>query len=240
MARVLVGLPEFQGKIEKYKDRFDMVEIRPVDTSVPRPPTLRRWRKAVPPTFVFSVILPRVVGALAAGAELDTALASALGVAATLEARCIVLQTPPDVRPTAANRKKIADLFARIPPEGVVRAWEPSGIWEAEDVIATARAAGVLPIFDAARDDLPSGPIVYTRLRALGKSSSLSEASLQRVADALRGRREAFVIVEGRGGTRTRQALLTATARSRAELGDAGTVRPVIMPMTLKAEDEEQ
>ncbi|WP_245678527.1 DUF72 domain-containing protein [Chondromyces crocatus] len=217
-----------------------MVEIRPVDTSVPRPPTLRRWRKAASPTFVFSVILPRIVGSLETGEAVDTALADTLQVASTLEARCIVLQTPPDVRPTAANRKKIAALFARIPPEGVVRCWEASGVWEQDDVIATARAAGVLPVFDAARDDLPSGPIVYTRLRALGKSASLSETSLQRVADALRGRRESFVIVEGRGGVRTRQALLTATARSRAEPGDAATVRPVIMPMPLKAEDEEQ
>ena len=76
--------------------------------------------------------------------------------------------------------------------------------------------------------------------RAEARAAEERRAMQQRVADALRGRREAFVVVEGRGGTRTRQALLTAAARSRAELGDAATVRPVIMPVTLKAEDEEQ
>jgi uncharacterized protein YecE (DUF72 family) len=139
MARLLVGLPALQGKIEKYKDRYDMVEIRPGDTSVPRPATLRKWRRSVPPAFVFSVVLPRAVGELATGEEADAALAEALEVAAALEARCVLLQTPPEVRPTATNRRKIAALFARIPAEGVVRCWEPSGMWEQDDVTAVAR-----------------------------------------------------------------------------------------------------
>jgi len=240
MARLLVGLPALQGKIEKYKDRYDMVEIRPGDTSVPRPPTLRKWRRAVPPAFVFSVVLPRVVGELAGGAEADAALAEALQIAAALEARCVLLATPPEVRPTAANRRKIAALFERVPAEGVVRCWEPSGIWETEDVIATARTAGALPVLDAAREDLPPGPIVYTRLRALGKSAALGQGTVDKVADALRGRREAFVVVEGVGGARTRDALRAAVARTSTGPSESTVVRPMIMPATLKAEDEEQ
>ena len=240
MTRLLVGLPGLQGKIEKYKDRFDMIELRPLDTSLPRPATLRRWRKAVPPTFVFSVVLPRVVGALGGGEEASAALTAALATASTLEARCVLLQTPPEVRPTASNRKKILALFGRVPAEGVVRCWEASGVWEQEDVIATARSAGIIPVFDAAREDLPPGPIVYTRLRALGKSSSLGEAALQRIAEALRDRREAFVVVEGRGAVKVRQALIAAAARTRAQPGGGAAVRPVMMPATLKAEDEEQ
>ena len=41
MARLLVGLPALQGDLEKYKTRFDLLELRPVDTTVPRPGTLR-------------------------------------------------------------------------------------------------------------------------------------------------------------------------------------------------------
>ena len=58
MARLLVGLPALRGDIQKYKQRFDLVELRPVDTSLPRVTTLRKWRKSVPPGFVFSVVLP--------------------------------------------------------------------------------------------------------------------------------------------------------------------------------------
>src|SRR5262245_10565136 len=120
MARLLVGLPALVGDIEKYKERFDIVELRPIDASLPRIGTLRKWRKTVPPGFVFSLVLPRVVGELKPGEELDQALATSLEIADAVEARCVVLQTPASVRPTAANRKRLAQLFARLPKEGVV------------------------------------------------------------------------------------------------------------------------
>jgi uncharacterized protein YecE (DUF72 family) len=240
MARLLVGLPALQGDLEKYKARFDLLELRPIDTSLPKIGTLRKWRKAVPPAFVFSVVLPRAVGQLAAGKELDAALESSLEIASAVEARCVVLQTPASVRPTAANRRRIAALFARIPPEGTVRCWEPGGMWEREDVLATAREAGALAVFDAAREALPPGPIAYTRLRALGKSIGLGAVIIERVADRLRKRREAFVVVEQAGeGQRVRAALGAAIGRQRERPQTSTVVRPM-QPSPLIAEDEEQ
>lgn len=239
MARLLVGLPAPQGDLEKYATRFDMVEVRPVDTQVPKASTLRRWRKSVPPSFVFSVVLPRVVGELTPGAALDQALTASLEVGAALEARCVVLATPPDVRPTATNRKRIAAIFERIPPEGLVRCWEPAGMWERDDVLATARAMGVVPVFDAARDALGPGPLAYTRLRALGKSAALGQATIERVAERLRRRREAFVVVEGpREAQRVKAALVTALAKKPVRAAGVTVVRPATS--TLVAEDEEQ
>jgi uncharacterized protein YecE (DUF72 family) len=239
MARLLVGLPALKGDLESYQGRFDMVEIRPVDTTVPRSSTLRKWRRSVPPGFVFSVVLPRVVGELSQGAALDQALATSLEVAATLEARCVVLQTPAAVRPTAANRKRLAAIFERIPPEGTVRCWEPAGMWEREDVIATARSIGIIPVFDAAREVLAPGPLAYTRLRALGRSAILGATTIERVADRLRKRREAFVVVEGPGeGPRVRTALMAELSKKGSRPTAPMVVRPA-MP-TLVAEDEEQ
>ncbi|MGK4004160.1 DUF72 domain-containing protein [Sorangium sp. So ce1036] len=241
MARLLVGLPSLQGELQKYKQRFDLVELRPLDTSLPRVSTLRKWRKAVPPGFVFSVVLPRVVGELAAGSTFDEALATSLEVAAVLEARCIVLQTPASLRPTASNRKKLAALFERLPAEGVVRCWEPSGIWEREDILATARTVKAIPVLDVARDTPPPGPIVYTRLRALGKSAAMGAAALERIADRLRGRREVFLIVEGNRALQIKGSLAAALARKPDRSTASAVVRPA-MPManTLVAEDEEQ
>ena len=239
MARLLVGLPTLQGDLAKYASRFDMVELRPVDVALPKPGTLRKWRKAVPPSFVFSVVLPRVVGELTPGPALDEAVTITLEVAAALEARCVLLQTPATVRPTAANKKRLAAVFERIPHEGTVRCWEPSGLWEREEVLATARAVGVLPVFDAAREQPGGGPILYTRLRALGKSTALGAAALERVAERLRRRREAFVIVEGPGeASRIRQALTHELARLPARSSGVTVVRPGTS--TLVAEDEEQ
>src|SRR5262249_29608799 len=142
MARLTVGLPVLQGDLEKYAEKLDLVEIYPVDVAIPKPSTLRRWRKAVPPSFVFSVVLPRAVGELAEGKALDQALAASLEVAAALEARCVVLKTPASVRPTSANKKRLAAVFERIPREGTVRCWEPAGLWERDDILTVARALG--------------------------------------------------------------------------------------------------
>ncbi|MDC0745916.1 DUF72 domain-containing protein [Polyangium mundeleinium] len=243
MARLHVGLHALQGDIKKYKEQLDLVEIRPVDMSLPGAPGLRKWRKSVPPAFVFSVVLPRVVAELAPGKELDDALATSIEVATTLEARCIVLSTSTEIRPTAANRKRIAALFARIPGEGTLRFWEPRGMWEREDVIDTARAAGVLPVFDAARDDLPRGSVVYTRLRSLGAQTMLSAAALDRVARRLGERRDIFLVVEGTRGAaiRAKSTLVAALARS-SRAPEAGSivapVAPIVRPLI--AEDEEQ
>lgn len=239
MARLYVGLPTPQGDLAKYATRFDLVEIRPVDTVVPKPATLRKWRKSVPPSFVFSVVLPRVVGALAPSPALDEALTTSLDVASALEARCVVLPTQPEVRPTAANKKRLAAIFERIPADGLVRCWEPSGIWEREEVIEVARGLSVLPVFDAAREALAAGSIAYTRLRALGKSAALGQATVERVADRLRRRREAFVVVEGpREAQRVKSALAVELAKKPARPSGVTVVRPTIN--TLVAEDEEQ
>lgn len=240
MARLLVGLPVLKGDIQKYKNRFDMVELRPVDTSLPRPGTLKKWRASVPPTFVFSVVLPRVVGELEPGKPLDEALDQALEVARTLESRCIVLTTPASIRPTAANRKRLAAIIERLPNEGVVRCWEPLGMWEREDILATARSLGVVPVLDAAREALGRGPVVYTRLRALGKSTALGAATVDRIADRIQGRREAYVIVEGStGAVRVKTALVEALAARRTPRSAPTVIRPTT-PGQLIAEDEEQ
>ncbi len=238
MARILVGLATLTGDIKKVVDRFDLVEVRLSAGSWPKDATLKRWRKTAPPAFVFSVVMPPAVATLATDAEATEALADALHVAAILEARCILLQTPADVRPTTANKKRIAALFQKVPSEGTVRCWEPAGVWEAEDTIATARAAHVLPVLDAAQEALPPGPIAYTRLRALGKAAA-SARTIERLSSALRGRREAFVVVEDpKEAAIVRSALPTSVAKARG--GHAGPiiVRPNMMPLV--AEDEEQ
>jgi uncharacterized protein YecE (DUF72 family) len=239
MARLLVGLPALQGDLEKYSSRFDLVELRPGDAALPKPSTLRKWRKSVPPAFVFSVVMPRAVAELAPGPELDAALASSLEVAALLEARCILLQTPASVRPTSTNKKRLASVFERIPREGTVRCWEPAGLWERDEVLAVAKTLGVLPVLDAARDVPNAGPIVYTRLRALGKSTTLGAVTLERVADRLRKRREVFVVVEGEGeALRVKQALAKELRKKPQRTSGATVVRPG--SSTLVAEDEEQ
>lgn len=238
MARLQVGLPELVGDVAKYASRFDMVELHPEPGAAPRAATLRGWRRAVNPSFTFSVVLPRIVGELSMSKEMDAALDEALAVATTVEARCVVLSTPAEVRPTSATQAKLRSLVERLPKPSVVLCWEPHGLWERSEILSTAKLLGLLPVLDAARVSVPPGPVVYTRLRALGGQSAIGDRGVARIAEQLAGRREAWVVVEHRpSATRLKSQLSAALERTQAPLPPV-IVRPT--PGRLRAEDEEQ
>jgi len=220
MARLLVGLPALRGKLERYAKRYDLVEVRPVDTPLPSGTKLGRWRERVPPAFAFSVVLPRVVCELAPGAELDRALRRSLEAARYLQASCLLLATPPSVRPTKRNRGRLAALRERLPADGHVVAWQATGVWEQEEAMEVAATTGWLPVFDAAEEPLAPGPVVYTRISALGRAGRLGADRAAHVARRLAGRRDAYVVVDQAVAGRLRTAL-------RAEASQAPAGRPI-------------
>lgn len=239
MARLQVGLPEIVGDVAKYATKFDMVELRPTAGAAPRASTLRGWRRATNPSFTFSVVLPSVVGELKMTKEMDAALEESLAVATTIEARCIVLSTPADVRPTQQTFSRLKAVVDRLPKPSVVLCWEPHGIWERAEIVQTARQLGVVPVVDAAQTAVAPGPVVYTRLRSLGGQAAIGERALARVAEQLVGRREAWVVVEHRP-TAARVKAALAAALEREPQGGASPVIVRPAPGRLRAEDEEQ
>lgn len=238
MARPHVGLPALVGDLARYAEKFDLVEIRPVDGGTPKPATLRSWRKKVSPGFVFSVVLPKVVGELKPTPELDQALATSLEVATAVQARCLVLATPPSVTPTELARKRLTALVERIPHDAVTLAWEPAGLWDLDEARLLAQKLGIVLVMDPVRDPAPAGPVAYFRLRGLGESTRLGPAAIERVVAAVRARREAFVVVEAAGGARVAAEIRRGAGRRETSSRGGGTVvRP---RATLHAEDEEQ
>lgn len=224
--------------MSKYQQSFDMVELRTDAIGAPRRATVRGWRKAVNPTFTFSVVLPRVVGELGEGAEVDKKLGEAVELATLVEARCMVLQTPPEVRPTKVNRERLKALAARIARPSVVLCWEPSGLWEPAEIFSTAKAMNAIAVVDATETTLPQGNSVYTRIRSLGGRRTVSARGIASIAEQLQGRREAWVIVEDKGSA---IKLRTELGRAMTKLGP--TIGPVVVkpsPGRLRAEDEEQ
>jgi uncharacterized protein YecE (DUF72 family) len=238
MARPHVGLPLLEGSLERYAEKYDLVELRPVDASLPKSATLRAWRRKVPPSFVFSVVFPRVVSELKPSPELDKALEHALDVAREVEARCLVLATPPSVTPTDLNRKRLKALVERIPHDAVSLAWEPRGLWETEHAVALADDLDLVLIVDAAREPAPKGPIAYFRLRGLGEATRLSPAAIDKVAGELVSRREAYVVIETASPASVAQALRKKVGRRTGPGRGTGVV---LKPRaTFHAEDEEQ
>jgi hypothetical protein len=95
-------------------------------------------------------------------------------------------------------------------------------------------------VLDVASEAPPSGSIIYTRLRALGKTAAMSAAMMERIGDRLHNRREVYVIVErATEAVRIRTALTEALARKPVKRVAPVVIRPASAPQ-LVAEDEEQ
>lgn len=198
--------------------------------------TLRRWRKAVPPMFAFSVVLPPIVAELRPSAAADRALEQTLEIATLLEAPVMLINNPVSVTPTATNRKRLEDLVQRIPHDVVKLAWEPPGLWEEENNRSVAANLGLVLVGDAAREDLAPGAVAYTRLRGLGESRRLSLSRIDKMLERLQGYREVFVVIETDGPSAVAKAIRTASSDS----GEARVSRARHIEYPLRAEDEEQ
>jgi uncharacterized protein YecE (DUF72 family) len=238
MTTVHVGLPTHQGSVARLAQFFDLLEVRPVDTPLPKAPKLRQWRKEVPPAFVFSVIVPNALAELKTLSEAETAalLKPLIDAASALEARCMVLTTPVSVTPTALHKKRLAALIERLPRDVITLAWEPRGVWQSEEAAAWARDLGVQLVVDASQEEPGKGAVLYTRLRGIGVNARLGPGSIEKVRRAMAGRREVFVVVETAGPKQISAALKQPLGEGTRAVSP-GVVRPQVR---LSAEDEEQ
>jgi uncharacterized protein YecE (DUF72 family) len=237
--RYHIAAKELKGTLAAYAKRFDLLEIR-ADATAPSGQALRRWRKQVPPHFEFAVVAGKHVGQLKATSEMDQELATLKEAVNALEARCLVVQTPADVTPAQLWRERMARLLDQLPRDVTAIAWEPRGVWELDDAQRAAKKWGIVLVVDAARDEVPAGPMVYTRLRALGETRSFGESALARIVEAIGpSRRDAYLVFETASAL-TECKTLRRLAQHRKK-GDGGFGR-VVRPRTasIKVGDDEQ
>jgi len=193
--RLHVGTATLRGNVRAYASRFDLLELRAEKGRLPRRSRLEAMAKEVPEGFVFSLVLPRFVSTLETGERADEELAFALDAARALSASWLVVQTEPRVMPSTRTKKALAALVAKLPRD-LRLAWEPRGLWEAAEAEAVAEALDLVLVRDVSREPAPDGEAVYTRLRALGRSS-LSLGAIERVAEEIADRELACVVLEG-------------------------------------------
>jgi uncharacterized protein YecE (DUF72 family) len=241
--RFHIGAKALKSSLGTYAKRFDFLEVR--TGNVPREPlpsvsTLRKWRKSVPPTFDFSVVAGPALSMVKAGPALEEDLKAALAAVDALEARCILLQTPPDVTPSKLWRDRMAKLVERFPRDVTQVIWEPRGVWETEDAAVAAKQWGIVLAVDAAREPVPLGPVAYVRLRALGETRAFGAAALEKVVRAVGERRDAYVILETESAL-AESKRLRALARTASGGGRGGMGR-VLRPraLSVKVRDDEQ
>ena len=244
--RLHIGAKELRGDVAAYAKRFDLLEVRGLDAAqqklAPTDATLRRWRKAVPAVFEFSVIGGPNLGKLKAGDALEAELAVLLKSVTLLEARVIVIATAPDVSPSKLWRDRLAKLIDRLPRDASSIVWEPSGLWEIEDAASLAAKLEITVAVDPARDAMPPGPVAYGRLRAAGGTRAFSTTSLQKVADTVGERRDAYVVFETTGALKEGKILraLVRQAKGGKRGGLGRLIRPKGSPPAVSDDEQEE
>jgi uncharacterized protein YecE (DUF72 family) len=210
--RVYIGAEKLLGKIETYAKRFEFLEVHCDETWVPTssaagpnpgknaqgknaqgkktrahgptPATLKKWRRALPPGFVFGVIPPKIVRELDATVPgFDDAMKHTLDTMKTVQAACFVLRTPASVRPHAALRDKLLALRAKMPKDVVRFVWEPSGLIECAQARKIVQDTDIAIGVDPFLDDVAPGHVAFLRMRALGERRSFSTSALASVLE---------------------------------------------------------
>jgi uncharacterized protein YecE (DUF72 family) len=239
--RFYIGAKTLRGDIASYGKRFDLLEVASGEAGagVPSMATMRKWRKAVPPHFAFTVTASRALASLRPGDALEQGRANAKAFVDVLQARCLLLSTPADVTPGAVWRDRLARVAEGFLRDVTQLVWEPHGVWEIEDAAVLARKLGIVLAVDAARDPVPLGPVAYVRLRALGETRSFGPSALERVVNVIGARRDAFVILETEGALAECKLLrrIAQTPDEGRKIGNR-VVRP--RTATVKIRDDEQ
>lgn len=227
-----------------YAKRFNLFEFRVVAAkelkTAPSAATLRKYRRAVPPAFEFSVSCGPAVCSVKPSDAFELELEATLLAAKSLEARCIVLRTPKDVTPSGVWRDRIAAVAKRLPSDVVHRVWEPGGIWELPDAITFAKKIGLVVCIDPTQEDVPPGQVAYCRIRGLGNARALNVPAVTRVLESIGERSDAYIVLETEHALdeckRIRQVAGTIGGKKKT-----GGLSRVLKPrIALKVEGDEQ
>src|SRR5689334_2517613 len=183
MSTARIGETRLPKNFKRYTKQFSLLELDCEPGSVPGKAKLQSCAAVAPPGFTFSLVVPSRVASLEAGPEFDKALKAAEGVARVLRAQWWVVRTPAEVRPTRRSREGLASLVARLKEGGMRVAWEPRGVWDEVAAGETADAIGAALVQDVAREVPRPGPVLYSRLLALGRGGRVGLSLADVVAE---------------------------------------------------------
>jgi hypothetical protein len=213
------GLANLKGHLAGYAKSFGLLEVR-ADPSLPTGKHLQRLRREAPSGFHFALVVGRALADLPSGDPDGELLQATRRAAETLQARWLLLRTPASAGPSARTRAKLARLTERLKGAATGVAWEPRGAWTDEELVDVAGELGLTLVRDLAEHDAPPGPVVYTRLLALGRNSRIGSGVIERVTERLEGVEEAFIVIEGDGGAGVAKRLKASLGLARAEAAE--------------------
>lgn len=189
---IFVGIVTERIPGPKYAAQLSFAELT-LRPPLPRAPTLRRQRAEQGDRVAFALRAPRSAlssqrGPLRFDDALEAGFSWLVSAADALDARAVVLPTPPDLTPGVRDTELLAAFAARLPrSEHRHWVWEPSGAWERDRAEALCAQLGLVLAYDPLVDPRPAGPASYVRLRAFGARRSFSQAALEQALLTLEG-----------------------------------------------------
>jgi hypothetical protein len=216
--RLHVGLTAVMGSLERYSERFDLLEMRVDPEKVPSNGALKKMRSRAP-KLVTSFFLP--ARAVASVLTTPEALTPILAAADVLGASWCVLQTGTELGPSQRNKDRLAALSQRILSPSRRVAWEPHGLWDDEASAEYAQSIGISLVQDLSVARGTGPEVVYTRLRSLGPGAALRSGALDHLAIEVGDSEEVFIVIEGRPSLKARSRIERVLA-SNAAFDDEG------------------
>ncbi|HJX88042.1 MAG TPA: DUF72 domain-containing protein [Gemmatimonadales bacterium] len=156
-------------ELEWYAERFPTVELNNPFYRLPEPATVKRWRDAVPPTFLFAVKASRFITHTLRLRDSGTSLAELQGRAALLGPKRgpVLFQLPPTF---PLDLPRLVAFVAQLDPDWrwVMEFRHPSWhLAEVYDALARHAVALCIPIGGPVFPDLVvTAPFVYLRFHA--------------------------------------------------------------------------
>ncbi|MEZ4410736.1 MAG: DUF72 domain-containing protein [Polyangiales bacterium] len=186
-----VGCSGFPVPATRYLREFHLEEVADTLLGVPGPALVRRWRREAPTGFVFTALCPKELGAelFKPNAAAEAAWESFLPVARELDARAIVVTSPPELPTGKVHRASVRTFFERMSVERLPPVvWEPPATWPLKDGEAAVKDLAVLVARDPFRHP-PFGkvPLAYYRLPGpAGFKSRYEDPAIDAIAETLR------------------------------------------------------
>ncbi len=157
---IYFGTDEVKRGWERYFDLCNSLEVRneASEDADPSIATLNTWRTKSPKGFAFVIHADREIPKLLeAGYEnnstdLPPAFTEAwertLLRAKALSAKAVIIETPPEFRPSENSRILIQKLGKTVGGQKLPVIWERHGLWGTEESIEISRSSGLVPCFD--------------------------------------------------------------------------------------------
>lgn len=193
-----VGCCGFPGGMEKYFERFKLVELQKTFYSLPKLTTAEKWREKAPEGFEFSLKAwqlithpPRSPTYRKAGITIPESKKESYGffrptdevfraweetkkIANALRAEIVVFQCPPSLKPTEENTGNMKEFFNSIDRGNLRFAWEPRGEWKDETIKGLCEELGLIHCVDPfMREMAYSTDIAYLRLHGSYKKGRI-------------------------------------------------------------------